>query len=259
MNTAEEGATALVTGAARGIGAAVAEAFARSGARVALLDLDRAVERRAEELAAAGAHTCALVADVADPAAVEDAVVRAEERLGPVTALANVAGILRTGPIDGLDRADLMRSFAVNAVGVFNTGRAVGARMHRRGAGSIVTVASNAAATPRTGMAAYSASKAAAAALTRSLGLELAPHVRCNTVCPGSTDTGMLRSLRDDPAAGLGSAVDGDPRRYRLGIPLRRVAEPEDVASAVLFLASPAARHITMQSLTVDGGATLGA
>ncbi|WP_216216720.1 SDR family oxidoreductase [Amycolatopsis aidingensis] len=252
--------TALVTGAARGIGAAVAEAFAEQGRPVALLDKDPEVRQTAKELSTAGARVLALVADVADPAEVETAVAAAEAELGPVTALANVAGVLCTGGVLDLDDDDLARSLAVNTTGVWNTGRVAGRRMRERGTGSIVTVASNAAATPRVGMAAYSASKAAAVALTRNLGLELAPQVRCNIVCPGSTDTAMLRSMWPDPAddRGAEAVVAGNQGEYRLGIPLGRIAAPREVAAAVLFLAGEAARHITMQSLTVDGGATLG-
>jgi len=244
---------ALVTGAAQGIGAAVAAAFAAQGTPVALLDRDAAVEATAKEV-----DGLALLADVTDAAAVEAAVARAEAELGPLTALANVAGILRTGPLLDLPDGALVDSLAVNTTGVWNAGRAVGRRMYARGAGSIVTVGSNAGATPRTGMAAYSASKAAAAALTRALGLELAPHVRCNVVCPGSTDTPMLRGMWADPEADRGRVIAGTPAEYRLGIPLQRLAEPADVAGVVVFLAGPAARHVTMQSITVDGGATLG-
>ncbi len=251
---------ALVTGAGRGIGAAVAEVFAQAGAPVALLDRDGAVHDTAEKLRVGGATAIALVADVADAAGVEDAVARAERELGPIGALANVAGVLRTGDVLDAEDADWADCLAVNATGVWNTGRAVGRRMHARRAGSIVTVASNAAGVPRAGMAAYAASKAAAVALTRGLGLELAPHVRCNAVCPGSTDTPMQRSLWPDPGddGGAGPVIEGSLARHRLGIPLRRIAEPADVAAAVLFLSGPAARQITMQSLTVDGGATLG-
>lgn len=253
--------SALVTGAARGIGAAVAEAFAAAGTPVALLDRDELVVETAEKLRASGAATLALVADVTQPDAVERAVDRAERVLGPIGALANVAGILRAGTVFELGDADWADSFAVNATGVWNTGRAVGRRMHARRSGSIVTVASNAAGVPRHGMAAYAASKAAAVAFTRCLGLELAPYVRCNVVCPGSTDTAMQRSLWPDPADDgyADQVIAGDLTRYRLGIPLRRIADPRDIADAVLFLAGPASRHITMQSLTVDGGATLGA
>jgi 2,3-dihydro-2,3-dihydroxybenzoate dehydrogenase len=255
-----EAATALVTGAAGGIGLAVAGALARSGRPVAVLDLDSRVHTAAEELRAEGAVAHALVADVTDAASVRAAVAEAERELGPIGVLANVAGVLRAGPVLELDDGDWTRCMAVNATGVWHLGRAVGRLMYERGGGAIVTVASNAAAVPRIGMAAYAASKAAAAMLTRCLALELAPRVRCNIVCPGSTDTAMLRSLWPDPAddRGAEATVAGSPEAFRLGIPLGRIAEPDDVAQAVVFLAGPSARHITLQTLTVDGGATLG-
>lgn len=249
---------ALVTGASGGIGAAVAAAFAAAGAPVALLDRDSGVRAVADTVGEHGMPTAAVVADVTDAAAVRDAVERVEIDLGPITALANVAGVLRTGPVLEAPDADWQECMGVNATGVWNVTRAVGARMAQRRAGSIVTVASNAAGVPRAGMAAYAASKAAAVALTRVLGLELAPHVRCNVVCPGSTDTDMLRASYSD-GYGVGEVLAGDPARFRLGIPLDRVAEPSDVADAVLFLAGDGARHITMQTVVVDGGATLGA
>jgi 2,3-dihydro-2,3-dihydroxybenzoate dehydrogenase len=249
------GGAVLVTGAARGIGAAVARAFAAAGAPVALLDRDGAVGSTAAELGG-----LALVADVVDPAAVEAAVDRAERELGPIGALANVAGVLRTGPVLEAGDTDLADCLAVNVTGLWNTGRAVGRRMLARRGGSIVTVASNAAGVPRAGMAAYAASKAAAVSLTRGLGLELAPHVRCNVVCPGSTDTAMQRSLWADPTDDRGAlpVIEGDLRAHRLGIPLGRIAGSADVANAIVFLLSDRAGHITMHALTVDGGATLG-
>ncbi|RZT85866.1 2,3-dihydro-2,3-dihydroxybenzoate dehydrogenase [Pseudonocardia sediminis] len=256
---------ALVTGAAQGIGAAVAAALAGAGVPVALLDRTGDVEETARSLAEGGAAALALVADVTDADAVERAVATTEQELGPLGLLANVAGVLRTGAVLDVPDSDLADCLAVNTTGVWNAGRAAGRRMYDRGAGAIVTVASNAAGTPRVGMAAYSASKAASVALTRSLGLELAPHVRCNVVCPGSTDTAMQRGLWADPTAGptddsgAGPVIAGSLEQHRLGIPLGRIGEADDVAAAVLFLASDAARQITMQSLTVDGGATLGA
>ncbi|MDN5915567.1 MAG: SDR family NAD(P)-dependent oxidoreductase [Pseudonocardia sp.] len=257
MNSPTTG-VALVTGASRGIGAAVASAFAAAGVPVALLDRDDSVRAVADSLGAAPVPTMGLVADVTDAGAVRAAVDRVENELGPITALANVAGVLRTGRVLDAADADWHACLDVNATGVWNVTRAVGARMVERRAGSIVTVASNAAGVPRAGMAAYAASKAAAVALTRVLGLELAPHVRCNIVCPGSTDTDMLRASFSD-GYGLGEVLAGDPGSYRLGIPLDRVAVSDDIADAVLFLAGDGARHITMQALVVDGGATLGA
>lgn len=136
--------------------------------------------------------------------------------------------------------------------------RAVARRMIRRRAGTIVTVSSNAAYVPRMRMAAYAASKAASTAFTKCLGLELAEYgIRCNVVSPGSTDTPMLRGMWTDES-GPRATIDGSLEAYRAGIPLRKLARPEDVAEAVAFLVSDRASHITMHDLCVDGGATLG-
>ncbi|GAA3883357.1 2,3-dihydro-2,3-dihydroxybenzoate dehydrogenase [Saccharothrix violaceirubra] len=235
------GRVALVTGAGRGIGAAVADALADEGVKVVGLDvLDGD-----------------LVVDVSDVDAVEDAVAHVEGSVGPIDILVNVAGVLRTGRILDVTDDDWRTTFAVNTDGVFHVSRAVARRMAPRRRGAIVTVGSNASGVPRTDMGAYAASKAATTMFTRCLGLELAEFgVRCNVVSPGSTDTDMQRALWTDDE-GPRRVIAGDPSTYRVGIPLRRIADPADVADAVLFLASDRARHITMQNLFVDGGATL--
>ncbi|MBM2616676.1 2,3-dihydro-2,3-dihydroxybenzoate dehydrogenase [Actinoplanes sp. LDG1-06] len=231
---------ALVTGASGGIGRAVADGFTKLGMRVAAVDRD-------------GDYAT----DVTSAAQVDALVERVENELGPITVLANVAGILRTGPALAMPDDDWRQTFAVNTDGVFHVSRAVARRMVERRSGVIVTVSSNAAGIPRSGMAAYAASKAAATAFTKCLGLELAPYgIRCNVVAPGSTDTPMLRSMWTD-GGGPDPVIAGDLASFRTGIPLGRIAEPEDVADAVLFLASDRARHITMHDLYVDGGATL--
>ncbi|WP_286158058.1 2,3-dihydro-2,3-dihydroxybenzoate dehydrogenase [Streptomyces sp. CB03911] len=238
------GRVALVTGAARGIGAAVARMLAERGAEVIASDLD-----------APGDSVHRL--DVTDGAAVEALVDRIEREHGPIDVLVNVAGVLTAAPVLETTDENWARTFAVNTTGVFHTCRAVGRRMSDRGRGSIVTVGSNAAGVPRTNMAAYAASKAATTMFVRCLGLELARSgVRCNLVSPGSTDTDMQRALWTDDAAEQ-RVIDGDPATYRVGIPLGRIAAPEDVAEAVAFLAGDRARHITMHDLYVDGGATL--
>jgi 2,3-dihydro-2,3-dihydroxybenzoate dehydrogenase len=250
------GGVALVTGAARGIGAAVARTLAARGAAVALVDREDAQAAAvADALNADGYRALAVPADVTDAAAVEEAVAHTEAALGPITTLANVAGVLRGGPLLEMSDDDWAHCLAVNATGVLHASRATAARMVDHGGGSVVTVASNAAGVPRTGMAAYAASKAAAVALTRCLGLELGGRgVRANVVCPGSTDTDMLRELTVDHAA----LVAGTPEAFKVGIPLGRVGAAADVAEAVAFLASDAARHVTLQTLYVDGGASLG-
>jgi 2,3-dihydro-2,3-dihydroxybenzoate dehydrogenase len=248
--------TAVVTGAGRGIGAAVARLLAARGTPVAVLDVDGgAAERTA---AALGSGAVGFGVDVTDSAALERALDDAAEGLGEIDALANVAGVLRTGPVAELTDDDWAECLATNATGVMHACRAVARRWSAsppaRGA-AIVTVASNAAGVPRSGMAAYAASKAAALAVTRCTGLELAAHgVRANVVCPGSTDTAMLTALGSGPDA----LVAGLPETFKLGIPLGRVAEPDDVAETVAFLLSDAARHVTLQTLYVDGGASLG-
>ncbi|MFG3256026.1 2,3-dihydro-2,3-dihydroxybenzoate dehydrogenase [Streptomyces sp. NPDC048172] len=259
------GRTALVTGAGQGIGASVALALAAAGAHVAATDRDaNGVDMLTAEWKGQGTDgpgtVTPYVLDVTDADAVERTVERVESELGPLDVLVNVAGILRTGPATALTDQDWADTFAVNTTGVFHTSRAAAGRMAARGSGCVVTVGSNAAGIPRTGMAAYAASKAAATMFTKCLGLEVARSgVRCNVVAPGSTDTPMQRGMWADDPEGRGErrVIDGDPATYRTGIPLGRIAEPRDIAEAVVFLASDRARHITLQELYVDGGATL--
>lgn len=250
---------AVVTGAAGGIGAAVARRLGADNTTVALVDVaHQPLLRVAADLTAEGLSVRAFTADVSDRAQAHTAVAAVEHVLGPIDALVNAAGVLRLGSVGELSEDDWRHTFAVNTDGVFHMSQAVVDRMARRRQGAVVTVASNAAGTPRTGMAAYCASKAAATIFTQVLGLEAAVHgIRCNVVAPGSTDTPMLRSMW----TGGGSpdaTVAGAPASYRIGIPLRKLATSEDIAQAVAFLLSDAAGHITMHSLTVDGGATLG-
>lgn len=253
---------ALVTGAAGGIGAAVARRMAEAGYAVAAIDCREHPSRQlVAELEGGGHRAVHHGADVSDGDAVEGVVARVERDLGPVTAVANVAGILRHGATSEFPTEHWHELFAANALGVFNVCRAVSPRMVSRGHGSIVTVGSDAASVPRTAMAAYAASKAAATQFTLCFGLEMAPHgIRCNVVSPGSTDTPMRRQLWGGENAGGAAAPNGaNPTDFRVGVPLGRVAAPEDVADAVAFLLSARARHITLHDLRVDGGASLGA
>ncbi|OLZ60601.1 2,3-dihydro-2,3-dihydroxybenzoate dehydrogenase [Streptomyces sp. IMTB 2501] len=254
-----QGEIAVVTGAAGGIGAAVVRALAENGAVVAAVDRDPdAVREKATKLQADGLGAHAFSADVTCAEQVESLVEEVEGRLGPARYLVNAAGVLRLGEARKLTDEDWHTTFAVNTTGVFLMSRAVVNRMVPRSSGAIVTVASNAAGTARTDMAAYSASKAAAMMFTKCLGLEVAQYgIRCNLVAPGSTDTPMLRSLWRDES-GPKKTLDGQAEAYKVGIPLRKFARPSDIADAVVFLLSDQAGHITMQHLTVDGGATLG-
>lgn len=250
----------MVTGAAQGIGEAIARRFAQQGATIAAVDRnEEGVERVAGELRTRGSRALGMQADVRDSAAIAAIVDRVERELGGIGVLINCAAVLRTGAIASFGDQDWDYTFAVNTTGVFIVSRAVVRQMLPRRSGVILTIGSNAAAVPRLSMAAYAASKAAATHFTKCLGLELAAYgIRCNVVSPGSTDTPMQRALWTNPSASHHLAVSGSLEGFRVGIPLGRIAKAEDVADAVLFLASDNARHITMHNLCVDGGATLG-
>ncbi|NEW06378.1 2,3-dihydro-2,3-dihydroxybenzoate dehydrogenase [Paenibacillus sp. SYP-B3998] len=254
-----KGKVALITGAAQGIGEAVARSLAELGAFVAVVDKHaEGVEHLVSELRANGYSAAAFPADVSDSAAVDDAVDRIERDLGPIEILVNVAGILRMGSIETLSNDDWALTFAVNTTGVFYVSRSVIKRMVPRKSGAVVTVGSNAAGVPRMNMSAYAASKAASTQFTKCLGLENAQHnIRCNVVSPGSTDTAMQRLLWSDEH-GAEAVIAGSLDTYRVGIPLKKIAAPSAIADAVVFLVSDQAKHITMHDLCVDGGATLG-
>lgn len=173
--------------------------------------------------------------------------------------LVNAAGILRMGATDALSLEDWQQTFAVNVGGAFNLFQQTMAQFRRQKGGAIVTVASDAAHTPRIGMSAYGASKAALKSLALTVGLELAGSgVRCNLVSPGSTDTDMQRTLwvSDDAEQ---QRIRGFGEQFKLGIPLGKIAHPQEIANTILFLASDHASHITLQDIVVDGGSTLGA
>ena len=254
------GAVCLVTGAAQGIGEAVARCLAHHGAQVALVDSkEERVNWVASEIRADGGRAIAECADVRDAQAIANVIERVEREIRGIDTLVNAAGILRPGPVATYDDADFADTFAVNVLGVFLVSRAVANRMVPRRSGSIVTIGSNSDTVPRINMSAYAASKAAAATFTKCLGLELAQYgIRCNVVSPGSTDTPMQRSLWTE-GRGRAEVISGSLEDFRVGIPLRKLARPEDVANAVLFLVSDQAGHVTMQNLYVDGGAGLGA
>jgi 2,3-dihydro-2,3-dihydroxybenzoate dehydrogenase len=250
MSNEFAGRIALVTGAAGDIGRAIAATLAAGGARVAVSDLAGAA--RPADLA-----TLAMPCDVGDARAVEALVDAVEQRLGPIDHLAHTAGVLRVADTVDLAEDDWDHCMRVNARGTFLVTRAVARRMVARRRGSIVVIGSNAASAPRAGMAAYAASKAAVHQQVRCLALELAPlGIRCNLVSPGSTDTAMQRAFASTDAD-RERILRGDPTRFRLGVPVGRIARPQDVAESVAFLLSDRARHIVLHDLRVDGGATL--
>ncbi len=257
MSTQEfAGECIAVTGAARGIGAAVTRLLLERGARVIALDLDVEGLAQLSQSSYSDRVSCHLV-DISQSDAVDQALAQGQEKLGPIQRLACVAGVLQMGRITELSNEQWDRTFAINTTGVFNVCRNVAKGMIERQQGAIVNVSSNSAATPRIAMGAYAASKAAVTQLSRCLGLELAPYgIRVNIISPGSTDTPMQQAMWKQGSS-RETVIAGSGEHYRLGIPLQKIATPEEIAEAVLFLLSDRASHITLSDLRVDGGATL--
>lgn len=250
-----KGRVALVTGAGGGIGQAVVRQLVEEGARVVATDRDAGTLESTR--AAFGDEVRTEILDVRSTDSVDGVIARIEEEMGPIDLGASVAGVLSYRPVVDLDDAEWERVFDINSTGVFRVLRALARRMQPRGRGALVTVSSNAAGVPRHAMAAYAASKASATMFTRCLGLELAPHgIRCNIVAPGSTLTPMQTGMWADEN-GAARVIEGSLATYKAGIPLGKLASPQDVAEAVVFLLSDHAGHITMTDLYVDGGATL--
>ncbi|ECC9473070.1 2,3-dihydro-2,3-dihydroxybenzoate dehydrogenase EntA [Salmonella enterica subsp. enterica] len=242
--------TVWVTGAGKGIGYATALAFVDAGARV--IGFDREFTQENYPFATE-------VMDVADAAQVAQVCQRVLQKTPRLDVLVNAAGILRMGATDALNVDDWQQTFAVNVGGAFNLFSQTMSQFRRQQGGAIVTVASDAAHTPRIGMSAYGASKAALKSLALTVGLELAGcGVRCNVVSPGSTDTDMQRTLWVSEDAEQ-QRIRGFGEQFKLGIPLGKIARPQEIANTILFLASDLASHITLQDIVVDGGSTLGA
>jgi NAD(P)-dependent dehydrogenase (short-subunit alcohol dehydrogenase family) len=236
------GRVALITGAASGIGRASALAFASAGAHVALMDVD--ADGLAETAAAArkaGARAEALVADVTDLQAVTAAVGRAVHVFGRLDAAHNNAGVPGPYvPLDQYEEEDFLRVLQVDLAGVWRCMRAEIRQMRGQGSGAIVNTSSmlGAAAMPDNG--AYVAAKHGVHGLTRAAALELGgTGIRVNAIAPGVTRTGMT------------SAVSGELLR---AVPLGRIAEPEEIAAAAVWLCSPEASYITGSVLVADGG-----
>ncbi|WP_407732316.1 2,3-dihydro-2,3-dihydroxybenzoate dehydrogenase EntA [Pseudocitrobacter faecalis] len=244
------GKTVWVTGAGRGIGLATAQAFVDAGATVVGFDLAFSGEAY---------PFTTQVLDVSDARQVSQVCERLLATTPRIDVLVNAAGILRMGATDALSIDDWQQTFAVNVGGAFNFFQQTMATFRHQQGGAIVTVASDAAHTPRIGMSAYGASKAALKSLALTVGLELAGSgVRCNLVSPGSTDTDMQRGMWQSDDAEQ-QRIRGFGEQFKLGIPLGKIAQPQEIANTVMFLASDCASHITLQDIVVDGGSTLGA
>ena len=237
-----DGKVALVTGGSRGIGRAIAGALHDQGARVAVLGRDLA---RAEATAAElGDRAMAVAADVGRADEAAKAVEAVEQQLGPVDILVNNAGLTRDGLLARMSEADWDAVLDANLKGAFLLMKAVTRGMMKRRWGRIINITSVVGLTGNPGQANYAASKAGLIGLTKSVARELASrNVLVNAVAPGFIDTDMTRALTDQQREAL-----------QAQIPLGRLGDSEDVAGAVLFLASDLAQYITGQVLVVDGG-----
>lgn len=248
------GQTALVTGASRGIGRAIAFRLAKGGARVCLNYASRAAEAEAaaEEIRAVGGAAIAVGADVADYSQVQAMVNEAESKLGAISIAVNNAGIMVRGTLDDFDEAAMDHMHQVNVNGVIHVTRAVMQGMRAAGYGRIVNIASIAGhGTAAPGYAFYGATKASVSLLTRRFALELAPAgITVNAIAPGFvltelTSSGLTRTELD-------ALLERMKSRSMVG----RIGQPEDIANAVAFLAQRESGFVTGQTLTIDGGRT---
>jgi NAD(P)-dependent dehydrogenase (short-subunit alcohol dehydrogenase family) len=245
-----DGRAALVTGAAQGMGRAIAKRLLEEGASVALFDLDEAlVESTAGELGALGT-TVPVAGDVSRRDDVARAVATCVRELGAIDVLVAQAGIADLCPLLEIEDDDWERMLAVNLSGVFRSVQEAGRAMARAGRGSIVVTASTNAFYVEQHTAHYSATKGGIVTFVRNAALDLGTYgIRVNAVCPGIIRTRLGLPLIEDPVAGP---------EYLRHVPLGRFGEPEEIANAILFLASDDASYVTGEALVVDGGATLG-
>ncbi len=255
MRLAEK--AALITGAAAGIGRATAMAMAREGARLVLVDIQaEKLDARVREIEAEGGTAIGLKADVSDLAQIERMVAASVAEYGRLDILFNNAGVTRRCAFMDIDEALWDHVHSVNAKGAFFCMKRAAETMIAQGGGTIVNTASIAGrGFPGTSNAAYAASKGAVIAMTMQAAHALGKHnITVNAICPGVTRTELFQNILE-----MRSEKDGIPlaeleQQAARGIPLGRVNEAADIAEMAVFLASPAARNITGQSINVDGG-----
>jgi NAD(P)-dependent dehydrogenase (short-subunit alcohol dehydrogenase family) len=248
------GKAAVVTGGARGIGAAIVRAYVREGARVAVADTEVALaEALASEL---GPAAVAVPLDVTDAASIDSMVATVTDRFGGIDVLVNNAAVFDMAPVLEITEESYDRVFAVNVKGLLFTLKAVAAHMVATGRrGRIINIASQAGRRGEALVAVYCASKAAVISLTQSAGLALVPHgIHVNGIAPGVVDTPMWDRVDALFARYEGLPVGEKKRRVALAVPAGRMGVPEDYGGAAVFLASAEADYVVAQTLNVDGG-----
>ncbi|KMO84122.1 SDR family oxidoreductase [Mycolicibacterium chubuense] len=262
MTTLLEGRTAVITGAARGIGLSIATRLAAHGAQVALVDLDeeqtRAAARGVEE--STGGRALGLAADVTDAAHLRQAADAIEAELGPVNVVVPNAGILVLKTALDITPQEFDAVLRVNLFGAFLTATEFARRMPSSDAdGRIIFTSSLFGLRGGVGNAAYAASKFGILGMAQSMAAELAPSgIRVNSVCPGQIESAMIRQLFEDRAAANGTTPESERSAFARHIPLGGLGDPDDVADTYVYLASPLSSYVTGQHIVVDGGWTVG-
>jgi NAD(P)-dependent dehydrogenase (short-subunit alcohol dehydrogenase family) len=243
------GRVAVVTGGGGGIGRATAVSLAKAGAKVAVLDRDeKGLETTRSELRALGADPVVAACDTTNTDSVTAAAEAVEKTLGPCSILVNTAAILRSGGLDTLSLVEWNTVLSINLTGYFLCAQIFGRQMRNLGRGSIVHIASIAASNAQGHSGAYSVSKAGVVMLSRQLASEWGPSgIRSNVVSPGMVITPMSQAFYDTP---------GVTERRTAVVPTRRIGMPQDIADAILFLASDRSSYVNGDEIVVDGGFT---
>lgn len=253
------GLTAVVTGAGRGIGRAIAERYAAEGASVVVAARGEADLREvADGIESSGGRAMAVVADITDDAQVTALAERAAEAFGAVDVLVNNAGIHIAGRFEDIPLEDWQRATDVNVHGTVRVTKAFLPDMLQRESGRVINVASTAGKYGSLFQSPYNATKHAVVGLTRCLALETAQRgVRVNAICPGFVQTGLIDNAAIEFGELLGISADAVPDALREHVPIRRFLEPDEIAELAVYLASPAADGMTGQALTLSGGLIL--
>jgi 3-oxoacyl-[acyl-carrier protein] reductase len=237
---------AIVTGAGSGMGAVIADTYAREGAKVAVLDIDEGAAKKVAD--GIGESAIAIRCDVAKKSDIDAAISATKKAFGKLDILVNNAGISHVNkPVMDIDEAEFDRVFAVNVKGLFLFSQAAVPEFRGNGGGVIINIGSTAGLRPRPGLSAYNATKGAVHNLTKTLAVELAPdRIRVCAIAPVATDTPLLPTF-------LGNAP-GMREKFIATVPLGRLALPQDIANVTLFLCSDEAEFLTGNIVEVDGG-----